>query len=357
MRLGGKAAEDLTETLTRAGREVLGLTRGASPGDMFELVPPKELAKGLQDGTLRMATPRRGDASVLVKNVEDGRIAGKADLQNMKPTPAELIGPAAWQAMALATQQHYLAEIATKLEGIQHGVEEVLARLDDDRVGALNGISDTAAVAQTAARHGNRLSETRLLEVRHGAMKAKELWYQTALTAQRQLDQYGTGESAPDEVQQTFAILTHATQVLMQCSEALLAIPYDDASALETAVSEEQDRLQPILPEYLKLCEGLVAASEDWRQQHEDYQARLPTNTVQRWLHLNMRIERAEGEVRVSVPVKPAQKPLPPAQVEKLRELTGYAEEAQVRLLAEVNADGSVLVGPVMTDVEATQTD
>ncbi|MDQ3631358.1 MAG: hypothetical protein M3417_08865 [Actinomycetota bacterium] len=37
----------------------------------------------------------------------------------------------------MATQQHYLVEINDKLEGVQKGVDEVLSRMDDDKLGTL----------------------------------------------------------------------------------------------------------------------------------------------------------------------------------------------------------------------------
>lgn len=169
VRLVGAAAVEMRDALAQATRGG-DLSRKARR-ELYELVPPPTLAEGIRDGTLRAAKPKTGDASVLVKNVKDGTIVGKADLQRVKPTPAELIGPVAWEAMALATQQHYLAEISEKLDGIQHGVDEVLAQLNDDRVGSLNHWSEVAASAQAAARRDGRLSETRLAEVREGALR------------------------------------------------------------------------------------------------------------------------------------------------------------------------------------------
>jgi len=93
-----------------------------------------------------------------VKNVKDGRIAGRSDLRQVKPTALDLVGPAAWQAMALATQQHYLAEISQKLDGIKAGVDEVLARLDDDRIGALKamrGETNFLSILDSAKRIAN----------------------------------------------------------------------------------------------------------------------------------------------------------------------------------------------------------
>jgi hypothetical protein len=86
---------------------------------------------------------------VLVKNAKSGRIAGNADLKRVKPN---LIGPAVWQAMAVATQQHYLVEIFGKLEGIKAGVHEILARLDDEIDGRLNHLEEIGSVLVSPER-------------------------------------------------------------------------------------------------------------------------------------------------------------------------------------------------------------
>src|SRR3954452_11874336 len=65
--LGGDAAGELCDTLGRAAREGLKLTKDARAGDVFELVPPEHLANGIRSGALRAATPQSGDASVLIK--------------------------------------------------------------------------------------------------------------------------------------------------------------------------------------------------------------------------------------------------------------------------------------------------
>jgi hypothetical protein len=87
----------------------------------FRLVPSEQASKGLADGSLRWATGKKGDASVLIKDKATGRIAGHGQLQKARPSPAKVLGPAAWEAMAMATQQHYLVEINDKLQCIERG--------------------------------------------------------------------------------------------------------------------------------------------------------------------------------------------------------------------------------------------
>ena len=102
--LRDEAARQMRDGIGRATREGVRRARDARSGDVFELVAPEHLAKGLRDGTLRHATPARGDASVLIKNAKDGRIAGRSDLRDVSRTAVDVLGPAAWQALGLATQ-------------------------------------------------------------------------------------------------------------------------------------------------------------------------------------------------------------------------------------------------------------
>jgi hypothetical protein len=347
LRLTGEAADEVCDTLGRATREGLRLARAARPGDVFELVPPADLAKGIKDGTLRAATPTRGDASVLVKNVKDGQIAGRSDLRRVKPTAVDVIGPAAWQAMALATQQHYLAEISSKLDGLKAGVDEVLARLDDDRIGALNDISEVAADAQAAARRDGRLSAERVSDLRRAAADAKRLWHQIATTSRRHLAQYQEGTASAEDAEQTFAMLAHATRVLAQCSDALVAIPRATAGELEAAVAEEQDRIHPALPEFVSLSQQFLDASNQWRASHELYEASRPKNRVARALHLPpVEVRRVKGKLETSVSFKPEQQPLTEARQDQVQRLVAEASELPPSLVVEVDAGGAVLLGP-----------
>jgi hypothetical protein len=346
--LGGEAAGELCDTLGRAAREGLKLTKAARAGDVFELVPPEHLAQGIRTGALRAATPQRGDASVLIKNTKTGRIAGRSDLRRVKPSPVDIIGPAAWQALALATQQHYLAEISEKLDDIKAGVDEVLARLDDDRIGTLNDISELAAGAQVAARRDGRLSAVRTSELRRAAADAKRLWHQVSTTARRQLADYRSGKASATAVEQSFAMLVHATRVLAQCSEALVSVPYTSESELQAAVADEQDRLHPAVPTFAALCEELLHASEEWRSSHSDYEGRRPKNVVARTLRVPpVAVARHKGRLDIDVRFRPEQEPLPESVETRFRDLAATgATGPSPRLVAEVQPDGRVLLGP-----------
>jgi hypothetical protein len=390
--LVGEAADDMRDTLGRATQGLrfagkaasVGHAAKARPGEVFELVTPEKLREGITNNTLRHATPWTGDASVLIKNAEDGRIAGRADLlkvgptREVRPTPSVRIGPVAWQAMALATQQHYLVEISAKLDGIEQRVDELLARLDDDRIGTLKNMSEVAATAQVAARRDGRLSPERLQDLRRVAGEAKELWYQMETTAERQLGHYREGKTSAEEVTRTFAMLMSATRVLAQCSEALVAVPYHSLEELKAAVSEEQERLQPALPAFLGLCDGLLSASAAWQQRYFDYESFRPKNRVARALRVPavevrrvkgkvdvdvrlretknrlarglpvpaVEVRRLKGKLDVDVRLRPEQRPLAETEQAQLRTLVASRNASSVLIVGEVQDDGTVLLGP-----------
>jgi hypothetical protein len=345
VRLSGEAGRQMRDGLGNAVRQGFRVARDARPGEVFELVPPEKLAKGIQQGTLRMAKPARGDASVLVKNVKDGQIAGKADLRKVKPQAMEVLGPAAWQALAMATQQHYLAEISEKLEGIQQGVDELKELHIDDRIGKLNHIRELTSRVRAAAQRDGKVAPHQLDQLRDKTTDAEEVWHQALTTARRHVEQYQDGEIEPEDVTKSFAMLAYAVRVLGECSSALMALPYRTQEELEAVLAEERDRLYPALPEFLKLCDDLLHASEGWAAKELEYETRRPKNPVARSLHVPPMEVRFSDGFKFEVQPKPKLKPLAPPVTERLSRLVA-ASTGTPMLVAEVDQDQTVLLGP-----------
>ena len=112
--------------------------------ETYRIVLDPAQQKALRDGTQRFAKPGKGDASLRLKDVMTGGSMPEARLEKVgesakiaTPSVTKVLGPVAWEAMAMATQQHYLVEISDKLEGIASGIEELLERDDDDKRGTL----------------------------------------------------------------------------------------------------------------------------------------------------------------------------------------------------------------------------
>jgi hypothetical protein len=338
VRLRGEAARGVRDSLQRATREGVLLARRATADPVYRLVAPEKLKSGLASKTLRHATPKSGDASVLVKNAKTGRIAGKADLKRVKPS---LVGPALWQAMAVATQQHYLVEISGKLDGISRGVEEILARMDDQIRGKLDAFEEVADDAREhIARHGD-LPDERIAELRITAKDAKTLWSEVKQTADRHLMQYKAGELDAEQVDQSFVHLVRATQVLMRCSEALLSVPHRTSKELEDAFAWERDRMMPALPDFEQSVRELVSASRTWGARHRKYEWERPKDPLRKGLN-------ALPVVQIG-PRKPEREAVP---VETYVQFTRISEEAvpEGAVLARVLADGSVLIAPELPE-------
>jgi hypothetical protein len=320
--------------------------RDAKAGEVFELVPPEGLREGLKEGTLRAAKPGRGDASVLIKRVDDGTIAGKSDLKRLKPSALEILGPAAWQALALATQQHYLADISAKLEGIQQGVDELKKLHYDQVIGTLDHLSALADRVDGAARRDGTVAPHQLAEMRRKTTDAEQVWHQALKTARRHVEEYGRGEVASDEVKNSFVILMYATKVFVRCSSALAALPYETATALDQALADEEARMYPTLPAFLDLCEELLRISGSWETKAIEYESRLPKNRIARRLHLPpVDIRGGEG-VTVRIGGKPKRKALDPSDTRQLEELVVAGRPKVSTLVARVDDDGSIVLGP-----------
>jgi hypothetical protein len=347
--LRDEAARQMQVGIGRATQVGLRMARNARPGDVFELVVPEHLVKGLKDGTLKYATPARGDRSVLIMNAKgSGRkgIAGKADVRDVKPTAVDVFGPVAWQALALASQQHYLAEISSKLEGIQAGVDEVLARMDDKVIAAFKDISESAAQVRQAVERDGKLSSRRLGDLRDDAREARRLWFETAETARRQLDDYRAGKLDAGRLEQSFAMLMHATRVLAQCSDTIVAVGYSTADERQEVVAEERDRIYPAIPQLLELCATAAVISDEWQAKNDDYEALRPKNKIARRLPVPVvRVRQDEQATSLIVQRRPKQQPLSDAAVERVRALVRGAPDTQ-HLVVEIAPDGSVLVGP-----------
>ena len=122
--LSKEQAGPVLDLLGRASRPLVGIpARKHAAKGLYRLAPQGELAEGLKKHGHRYATPSSGDASAQVLD-KRGKFAGRADLKAAGPSMTKLIGPAAWQVMAMATQQHYLVEISGKLSAIDSKLDE-----------------------------------------------------------------------------------------------------------------------------------------------------------------------------------------------------------------------------------------
>jgi hypothetical protein len=328
----GDAARDVRESL---GTALIASARtgGRRTEETFRLVASEQASKGLADGSLRWANVSKGDASVLIKDTGTGRIVEHGRLDRVRPSPAKVLGPAVWEAMALATQQHYLVEINERLQSIEAGVSELLAQMDGDKRGTLAQVRKVAASSRQRVAEGGSLSDARVHELQDGAQRADEVWHQLHDRMARQLDEYRRGERSHAEVEASWAMLLYATQVVAETSAALTAVPYDSVGQLEDATSEERERVLHAVDSVRELADALHDAHLHWSARHAEWRLQRTRNPARN-------VVRAARKTGVR---KPAQQPLAPTTAWRATQLA-LPPQPPAALLVSVNGDATVAV-------------
>jgi hypothetical protein len=336
--LRGRAAGDVTDALREVAKQSWRLGRRAAE-KTYRLVPSEKTAQGLKDGTLSWADASSGDASVLVKNTKTGKIAGRGDLKAVTPSPAKLLGPAAWEAMAMATQQHYLVEINDQLESIASDVKTVLARDDADKSGWLTSTQDAVVRAREALADGKLPSPPALAELRDLVTQSTVVWNQLHGRLVSDLTAYRGSETPKQRaaVEKSWELLVTATRVLGEASAFLTTLPFESAAALESVIAEEQSRVRQMLQRFQAVARDVALAHIDWRRAWMEWEVFGTRNPVSR------RVRRARGLPSPSS--APAQDMLH-AQVARQAAQLARPFAPPAALLVTVRRDGSVVVAP-----------
>lgn len=279
--LTGEAAVALRKTLGEPAKSILA--RKAEPaGDLCRIVLDPEQQKLLHEGVIRFAKPGKGNASVRMKDVKSGASVKEARLERVgssaKPSVTKVLGPIAWEAMAMATQQHYLVEISGKLEGIRSGIDELLERDDDDKRGALLHVDSIVTRSrERLAEHGS-LPPVRVQELRDGARDATRVWHQLRERFRRHLTGYGESDTSREDVERSWEMLMHATKVMTAAGGLLTSLPFDTVEDLENQ-SEERERVLDALADLQELAYEFAAWHIEFRKQAfewETYGSRNP---------------------------------------------------------------------------------
>jgi hypothetical protein len=333
VKLTGEAAQRV------AGAALAGLTKGAELAGRggettYRIVPSEAARRRLAEGTLTWADPSRGDASVLIKDVSTGRIAGHAELHAARLSPASMLGPAVWQAMAMATQQHYLVEINGKLQAIEGQVGELLERDEDRRLAVLDQALEDARSSRARLDAGEELSTRRTQALHDGARDAEVAWRELHRQAERLVRTYVAGQAAAAQVEDAWTSLLYATQAVTESSAILTRVPYDSVAEMESVRSEEAERFSRVVGKVRALAAELHAAHLDWSARHGDYQRRRTRNPAR----------LARQVATRSRPPKPTQRSLDPTTAWRAGRLAQQPRPPSALLLV-VGEDGSVHVG------------
>src|SRR5262245_45752804 len=241
--LTGEAALAVRNTLGEPAKKgMLARKAAALTEETYRIVLDPTQQKALREGTQRFAVPGKGDASLRLKDVKTGGSMPEARLEKVgdpakaaTPSVTKVLGPVAWEPMAMATQQHYLVEISDKLEGIASGIEELLERDDDDKRGTLVHVDNTVARSRERLEEHGSLSASRVQELRDGARDAGRVWHQLRGRFRRHLTGYGEGETSREEVERSWELLLHATRVMTAASGLLTSLPFETVEELENA--------------------------------------------------------------------------------------------------------------------------
>jgi hypothetical protein len=336
--LRGDAAADVIDLVGGSARVASKLFRGFKQPELYRLAVPPEIRKELATGALKYATPSSGDASTMLKHAKSGTFSGRADLKKVGGTALSTLGPVAWQVLAMATQQHFLVEISGRLDRIEKKVDEILARLDDDRLGTLSHVLKIAEDGRVAIETRGRPSESLLADLKDAARDADKCWHQVKETAQRTLVAYEDGKAGPREAEDAFAMFAQATKALVTVNRILASVPQALPSGVEEALSEERARVLPALNTFERLVRGFVDVSESWGVDQKKFVESLPNGRLKKGWN-----RTPAAELRRFGRAEPAQEPMREETTDRLRRLLPDPTPAEA-LLVEVSPDGAVRV-------------
>jgi hypothetical protein len=341
--LSKEQAGPVLDLLGSGARPLLGVAarKRASKG-LYRLVPRAELAEGLKKHGYRYAKPSSGDATQQLLD-SSGDFVGRADLKAAGPSLMKLVGPAAWQVMAMATQQHYLVEISGKLSAIDAKLDELIARDEDRMLSAFDKARELAADAQPALATGEPPSANRVRELGDQMHRVDDDWRELLRRTTRLLqtyrdgggkDQKAKGESAT-AVNAAWSLLLRATQALAEVSTAFAALPQPDRRAAETLRREETARIAERLDDLTALASDLFLAHAKWQADH----------TVHKLNHTNNPVERVRRMLTKSELAKLDAGPGPlDSTLADIAEQLSQQAEAPTAMLVDVRDDGTVLV-------------
>lgn len=354
--LSGELAMSAAQTLARAAIDAKGSAGAQASEVMYRLVvtDPK-LREGLAKGTLRFASPSQGDASVLIKHVASGRVAGAARLVKGGSTTgtavgvagtagtAAVIAPIVVVAVAMAVIMYQLKTIDSKLDAMARDLRSVLDHLQTDRQSVLRQGADAARSALATVSAGGTVSEARAQELHRAVQRIETVWlamYSEAASAARAYRDGVAGGSADDAVDAWMRLLL-ATRAHCETAEALMRVPRTSANEFELVVVEEQERLTRRLETVRELAEELRDGHLYWREQRTAYDFSRTLNPA----------KLAKRAVTRQSPAKPRRKPLPDRVAWQCDQLAAPPAPPEAILLV-VRGDGSLRVAVESRELE-----
>ena len=341
IRLTGRAAVEVRRHLPEpATKTLLGRKAKQATERVFcEIVLSPEQQKKVKEGAQYFAKPGKGNATVRLRDAATGKPVPEAGLKKVgpgamapKPSPAKVLGPVVWEALAMATQQHYLVEIDKKLDGIAKGVDEVFAREDDRTLAIFREVHDIVEDSRERFDAGDELSSARVQELHRLAGDARREWQVLHQRTRRLLNEYKNGETGREKVQEAWELLWVATEVLVEVSGLLTSLPYASLEDLLAASREEHDRVVDAVDDVRELAADMHAAHRQWRSHRLEWEIHGSRNPVKN------RVRTIRNQ---PVLTKPAQRELGAGLARQLSELITPVDEPEA-MLVTVHPDGTV---------------
>lgn len=160
----------------------------------------------------------------------------------VRQSMSKVLGPAVWSAAAMATQQHYLVSIDTRLASMEEGITELMAQNRDERLGTLDAALRQADRVLDAVRDGRRVSTPAVMQLINNTQTADAKLHELLHQAERHAEKFAKDEGKAGETEAAWADLLYALQVLSRCSLALVSLPQSDADELDAISAEERQR-------------------------------------------------------------------------------------------------------------------
>jgi hypothetical protein len=281
-----KALASLAGTSSGGGAPVQGEA-------LFRLaVMDPHLREGLAKGTLRFATPGKGDASVLIKQVSNGQHAGSAKLIRAGATSgkaagaggaaasAAVAGPAIAAAAAAAIILYQLDVISTKLDVIGRDVKRVIEQLQLAQDSSLKELRDTARRVVDKLDVGDRVSDALGAELATELASVRRVWRELYEQAVIDVAKYRQGSSDIDHraVLRSWFRVLQATQVIAEAVQAVIRLAAASSEQFELVLAEQQQLLSDRLDEVRRLAGELYDAHLHWRAEKAEFDLSLTLN-------------------------------------------------------------------------------
>lgn len=271
------AAQALREFAgSSAGRS--GLRRLAVRQEPWTVVlnPSESTRKALKAGDLVLAKSRKGGQLLpQARDVKTGRVVENIRLKEaaapgagVKAARAATAGAAvAWQAMAVATQQHYLVEISSRLTDIERGVADVVRRQIAEKASDLVSTEHALSMVEEHISSAHPLTDTERQDVRSWHKSAHSFCDEHARHARAVLED-PTRDSV--EALSDLLVADRAARIAARCAASLLRMPPESPEKHLAQFWHYSDLTQQLLDEVDELFETLacelVANINDWRE-------------------------------------------------------------------------------------------